>query len=241
MTTSKAFKPIQAKGKAAENALETYATKCLEFCWIQILENKDVKLEDNLKQLGKVMPKSKKVTDSKFIVTWPALVDKGVIVVDAQYGNKADMASARKERESKPKGKNISEETENSIEQDIIEPSVNNKPDSKENNGQQAEAIKTTDLNTKLTRSKLDPDEPKQSRVGSPLQRPEKQQETKKQSKKDTPMDGPNRQQMRPRAEIDDNISTNSKTSSQTKNIANESSMRGKEQISTAKQDALNF
>ena len=232
VTTSKKFKPIGTKDKATGNALESYITKCLAFCWIQILENKDVKLEDKLKPLSKIMPKYNKVPESKFIVTWPALVDKGGIVVDARYENKGNVGAAilsRKEIQLKPKGKDIKEDTKGSIEEDIIAP-VNNNPKSKGNNRQQVEANKTKQLNSEETGEGKVRQEPKQTGRDAPAQKNIKKQEEPKLTGRDAPTKKSDRQKGAPTSQVDENTSIITETGGQTQLKTTNEPERGKGQ-----------
>ena len=171
------------KDKEAEKAFEIYITKCLEFCWIQILENKDVNLEDTLKSLSKLLPyKYKQIQASKFIVTWPALVDKGNIVEDCDAVlDEKDILHAerlnKRQSESKATSKDNNDEIEDKTKHDEIVSHGSSKRASKGNDGQQSEADKTTGSNPKLTGvGKMEKTEPKQTGRDAPTARPDRQQ-----------------------------------------------------------------
>lgn len=73
--SSKFYKTIPPSVfKEDEDILKKYVTSCLEFSWLQILENKDIKIESNVKNLSKKSPKYKKIRRDQ-ILAWPALVD----------------------------------------------------------------------------------------------------------------------------------------------------------------------
>ena len=230
------------KDKETEETFRNYITKCLEFCWMQILENKDVTLEDNLKNLSKIMPhKYKQIQASKVTVTWPALVDTGNTVEDAVLESKDNMHAARlskKQKESKSNGKSKSEETEDITEQDNIDSQEISKPVGKGKNGQHSEADKTKGSHSKLT-GEVKQEEPKNNDTGrgAHAEKPKIQQELNR-SRRDGPTVMSDRQKVTPRAEIDEKNSNNTKIGNQTqKKETNEPSAGGREQISKAQQN----
>ena len=210
------------KGWEAGKTFEMYIIKCLEFCWIQILENKEVMIEDNLKALSKIMPhKYKKIEPSKVTVTWPALVDTENIVEDAVLENKADMAAVRLSKKQTT-GKGKSEDTEDVTEQYNIDSHGNSKPVSKGENGKSYDVDKTKGSPSKLPGEV----EHKESKLSGRDAPGAKQEEKSEQSERDAPT-------VKPRVESGESSSDKSKTGSQIqKQQTNKTSASGKKQTS---------
>lgn len=120
--------------------------------------------------------KYKQIQASKFIVTWPALVDKGNIVEDCDAVlDEKDILHAerlnKRQSESKATGKDNNDEIEDKTKHG------SSKRASKGNDGQQSEADKTTGSNPKLTGiGKIEKTEPKQTGRDAPTARPDRQQ-----------------------------------------------------------------